>query len=371
MNSTSFKPGVMPKAVICYICGRGYGTKSIAIHLKTCEKKWDIEQQKKPPKQRKPCPQAPKGFLELLDKPNITHKDLENMNHIAFDEYNDTALEPCTYCSRTFNTDAFKIHKRICTAEKPFKPLARPSDVKPILKPDIEMNKVKVTNMTKTTNLAKTMNSKGNSLELQNNYQFNFTYNGDKATTEYKVNPKPHNPTVQPKDLSKNPKPQTSFRTTSLQNNDDLVECNKCGRRFAIHRISKHESVCVVNKKPKKVKLFHKPIPKDIKTSEDKDHKLPKWKAQHQALVENMRYMRKVKKAEMEGRDVRSIPPPKNDQHNVDLIECVYCARRFNEEAHGRHVKICMNVVNKPKPVGKGVIHNGKSVGNGYKVTKK
>ena len=33
----------MPKSVTCYICGRGYGTKSISIHLKACEKKWDIE----------------------------------------------------------------------------------------------------------------------------------------------------------------------------------------------------------------------------------------------------------------------------------------------------------------------------------------
>lgn len=29
-----------PRAVMCYICGREYGTKSIDIHIKSCKKKW-------------------------------------------------------------------------------------------------------------------------------------------------------------------------------------------------------------------------------------------------------------------------------------------------------------------------------------------
>lgn len=45
-----------PIAVTCYLCGQGYGTASIGIHIKACMKKWDIEQEKKPPKQRRPVP---------------------------------------------------------------------------------------------------------------------------------------------------------------------------------------------------------------------------------------------------------------------------------------------------------------------------
>ena len=41
INGGGFKIGSMPKSITCYICGRGYGTKSIKIHLKTCIKKWD------------------------------------------------------------------------------------------------------------------------------------------------------------------------------------------------------------------------------------------------------------------------------------------------------------------------------------------
>ena len=32
-----------PKTLVCFICGREYGTKSLEIHIKTCEKKWDNE----------------------------------------------------------------------------------------------------------------------------------------------------------------------------------------------------------------------------------------------------------------------------------------------------------------------------------------
>ena len=34
-----------PKALMCYICGKEYGTASLEIHLKTCRKKWDIAQE--------------------------------------------------------------------------------------------------------------------------------------------------------------------------------------------------------------------------------------------------------------------------------------------------------------------------------------
>lgn len=45
-----------PKALVCYICGRQYGTASLEIHLKTCKSKWDIEQENKPVNLRRPCP---------------------------------------------------------------------------------------------------------------------------------------------------------------------------------------------------------------------------------------------------------------------------------------------------------------------------
>ena len=36
------------------------------IHIKTCERKWDNEQSKLPKSKRKPCPQAPAGFANMI-----------------------------------------------------------------------------------------------------------------------------------------------------------------------------------------------------------------------------------------------------------------------------------------------------------------
>lgn len=47
---------VRPKALMCYICGREFGTASLEIHLKTCKKKFELEQSKVPLRQRKPVP---------------------------------------------------------------------------------------------------------------------------------------------------------------------------------------------------------------------------------------------------------------------------------------------------------------------------
>jgi len=123
INGGGFKTGAMPKSITCYICGRGYGTRSIKIHLKSCIKKWDIIQSRKPKKERRPCPTAPKGFDQMMSKKKITRKDIQKVNEEAFEEYNETALEMCPYCHRSFNYNAFKRHGKICSEEKPFNPL--------------------------------------------------------------------------------------------------------------------------------------------------------------------------------------------------------------------------------------------------------
>ena len=48
VSSQTPKPAkliVRPKSLMCYICGREFGTASLEIHLKTCRKKWEIEQE--------------------------------------------------------------------------------------------------------------------------------------------------------------------------------------------------------------------------------------------------------------------------------------------------------------------------------------
>ena len=45
-----------PKALVCYICGREFGTNSLEIHLKACKRKWEAAEAQKPARERKPLP---------------------------------------------------------------------------------------------------------------------------------------------------------------------------------------------------------------------------------------------------------------------------------------------------------------------------
>lgn len=52
----------MPLDKICYICGRGFGTASIGIHLPKCQEKWVLRNAALAPSERRPLPQMPPGY---------------------------------------------------------------------------------------------------------------------------------------------------------------------------------------------------------------------------------------------------------------------------------------------------------------------
>jgi len=68
-----------PNHLTCYLCGRKYGTKSLAIHLPQCKELWIRRQSRKPLKERKALPECPDGWkiwmkgqpIEELQKYNI------------------------------------------------------------------------------------------------------------------------------------------------------------------------------------------------------------------------------------------------------------------------------------------------------------
>ena len=111
-------PGALrPKALMCYICGREYGTTSLEIHVKTCKKKWEVEQEQKPKHLRRPCPEPPQA-LEQIAQGQVSASAMDRYNEAAFDNYNSKALEPCSGCGRTFNPDALVRHQKMCLKGK-------------------------------------------------------------------------------------------------------------------------------------------------------------------------------------------------------------------------------------------------------------
>lgn len=110
--------GAKPRAVVCYICGREYGTKSIDIHVKQCIKKWEDAESQKPPRERRPVPQPPSGFDELKigGSGGVNQAALDSYNDAAFDAYNTKALVPCQGCGRTFLPESLEKHLKGCKA---------------------------------------------------------------------------------------------------------------------------------------------------------------------------------------------------------------------------------------------------------------
>lgn len=78
-----------PKTIVCYICGREFGTRSLTIHIKSCQQKWENEQNLLPKKQRRKCPKEPPGFENTVrvaqGKKPIVKEGEKNALGVEFD----------------------------------------------------------------------------------------------------------------------------------------------------------------------------------------------------------------------------------------------------------------------------------------------
>lgn len=105
-------PSKGPPGIICYICGRKYGTTSFEIHEKQCIDLWEKTEAQKPKKERRPVPQRPKVFEDVKVGGKGAAKAMDEYNDEAFKNYNEKALVPCELCGRTFLPDRLVVHAR-------------------------------------------------------------------------------------------------------------------------------------------------------------------------------------------------------------------------------------------------------------------
>uniref|UniRef100_A0A670JLD8 Serum response factor binding protein 1 n=1 Tax=Podarcis muralis TaxID=64176 RepID=A0A670JLD8_PODMU len=103
-----------PPTVICYICGREYGTQSISIHEPQCLKKWHIENDQLPKHLRRPEPKKP----EVVSIGAKGYYDLDALNESAWQSAQ-AQLVPCNICGRTFLPDRLIVHQRSCKPKTP------------------------------------------------------------------------------------------------------------------------------------------------------------------------------------------------------------------------------------------------------------
>ena len=97
-----------PQTVVCYICGREFGSKSISIHEPQCLEKWKVQNNQLPRQQRRPVPRKPQSLSESSGGINPA-----DYNEAAYQSANDQLL-PCHNCGRTFAPDRLQVHQRSC-----------------------------------------------------------------------------------------------------------------------------------------------------------------------------------------------------------------------------------------------------------------
>ncbi|KAK7796213.1 hypothetical protein U0070_005261 [Myodes glareolus] len=111
MSGNQPRPPVIPSRRpgfrICYICGREFGSQSIAIHEPQCLEKWRIENSKLPKHLKRPEPLKPQPIG------GSGSYSLQVANEEAFQSAQ-AQLLPCDCCGRTFWPDRLLVHQRSC-----------------------------------------------------------------------------------------------------------------------------------------------------------------------------------------------------------------------------------------------------------------
>ncbi|XP_045421691.1 zinc finger protein 474-like [Lemur catta] len=91
-----------PRTLICYICGREFGSLSLPIHEPKCLEKWKIENDRLPRELRRPLPRKP----QPLPAGRLSQEGASQVQ-----------LVPCPNCGRPFAPDRLPVHQRSCKAQ--------------------------------------------------------------------------------------------------------------------------------------------------------------------------------------------------------------------------------------------------------------
>ncbi|KAF4527495.1 hypothetical protein B566_EDAN015432 [Ephemera danica] len=93
-----------PRLLVCYLCGREFGTASLPLHEPRCLEKWERLNARLPPALQRSPPQKPSHPLSV-----------DEWNEFAW-KSTQAQLVPCDGCGRTFLPDRLPVHRRSCKA---------------------------------------------------------------------------------------------------------------------------------------------------------------------------------------------------------------------------------------------------------------
>lgn len=312
-------PPAMPKFVLCYICGRKYGTQSIEIHEPQCLEKWHIENAKLPSNLRRPAPRKPDVHIGSGGS-----YSLDQINDAAY-EAAKASLVPCENCGRKFAADRIHVHQRSCKPGNAAKSIGAPA--------------------------GPGGGASGRMVEKSIPQRGNASYD------DYEAAP-----------ISSSKKGGGSgggganaFPTGGSSGASGLYPCSICNRSFASDRIEQHEEACKKANKSRRVfdstkqrlqgteaaTYFRKG--KGAKARPEPQVPKSNWRQKHEDFVRAIRYAKQASSYEKAGGRLADLPPPPASV-NPDYIQCPHCGRNYAPNVAERHIPKCVNIQAKPKP---------------------
>lgn len=368
---------VRPKTVVCYICGREFGTSSISIHEPQCLKKWKIENNNLPKHMRRPVPSKP-DMLPSLSGNN--EEDRERMNMMAYESAKQQLL-PCPNCGRTFLPDRLNVHLKSCKPSAKTMPAFQNNRFG-----SFEQNNYDPTNQEHSQTFQPQKPKTPSRMNEFNKRQVHSRKQAKQSQqSNMKNNPAANSrPPSQPQSNVGLPKKRSVHfsKTTpaggrfanpgghdSSGFNDQeafgeqggssgtLVPCFKCGRTFAEERISKHQSICNSTKQRKVFNASKKRVEGTEMAAYNRSGRANKptpkpksnWRKNHEDFVSAIRNAKKAQDYVKKGGNLADLPPPPPSE-NPDYVFCKYCTRRFAPETAARHIPKCATTANRPAP---------------------
>lgn len=333
-SSNRSGPPKPPPYVICYLCGRKYGTKSISIHEPSCIKKWKAENKKLPKHLRRKMPTKPDYSVLSSGDGNA----VDQMNEMAFKAAQEQLI-PCEFCGRTFYPERLPVHQRSCTADKPA--ATRPRTV-----------------------------TKGRTAPL--------------AHTNQEINKKqPSN--AKPETLTKHRISNQKVKETSKENSDGgpTMLCGLCQKQVSVSNIQAHLMQCNEEmtkrlvqseaqhkdppaqkvERPRTRTLHRGPSNSDKKDAEvdsknNVNHATYDIDSPDEAAPQKHRKKstnRKLSKTNSQEPPATTNYPTydvdSNEQDGEDLVECPLCNRRFAADRIAKHQTVCKKIATNPKKV--------------------
>ncbi|KAK2150536.1 hypothetical protein LSH36_401g00063 [Paralvinella palmiformis] len=304
-----------PGTVVCYICGREFGSKSITIHEPQCLKKWNNENNQLPKELRRPAPQKP----DLLPTIGGEGSDRDRWNEAAWQSAQ-ANLVRCENCGRTFNPDRLQVHQKSCRPDKPLKPLNKSTAERPrtvtLDKPsiltrnniDIGINPVprsnRVTRSDSLTSRSGSRTPQSPRPMTPGSQRPGSKHQQNRASLKSNPFGTPYGPP--PKSRGGHRRPQ-------------FVVCYICGREFTNASLPIHEPQCL-----DKWKIENSKLPREHRRP-------PPKKPEVQHIKGSGSY------------DINaSINEAARQAANANLVPCRNCGRTFNPDRIGIHERVCM-----------------------------